>query len=173
MVSSIKDPDAVKSYNGASLRIAIVHARWNNRLIESLITGAKSQLLEAGVKEEDIVLESVPGSYELPFAVQRIIHTSQTSRDNIAFDAVIAIGALIKGETMHFEYISEAVSQGLMRVQLDTHVPVIFGLLTLLTEQQGLERAGLAGEHWGRAAVELGVKNREDWVAGGCRSALG
>lgn len=112
--------------------------------------------------------------------IHRIIHTAQDSENDTAFDAVIAIGALIKGETMHFEYISAAVSQGLMRVQLDTHVPVIFGLLTLLTEQQGLERAGLAGERrhnhgedWGRAAVELGVKNREDWVAGGCRSALG
>ncbi|RAH66085.1 Lumazine synthase, partial [Aspergillus aculeatinus CBS 121060] len=83
------------------------------------------------------------------------------------FDAAIAIGALIKGETRHFEYISAAVSGGLMRVQLDAHVPVIFGLLTLLTEHQGLERAGLAGERglnhgedWGRAAVELGVKSR-------------
>ncbi|RAH40449.1 lumazine synthase RIB4 [Aspergillus brunneoviolaceus CBS 621.78] len=180
MASSIKGPGAVQSYNGAGLRIAIVHARWNDRLIDSLIAGAKGQLLEAGVKEEDIVLESVPGSYELPLAAQRIIHKTQDSENNTAFDAVIAIGALIKGETMHFEYISAAVSHGLMRVQLDAHVPVIFGLLTLLTEQQGLERAGLAGERghnhgedWGRAAVELGVKNREDWVAGGCRSEIG
>lgn len=84
------------------------------------------------------------------------------------FDVVIAIGALIKGSTMHFEYISDSVSHGLMRVQLDTGVPIVFGLLTLLTEEQGLERAGIDGagkghnhgEDWGNAAVELGVKRR-------------
>jgi 6,7-dimethyl-8-ribityllumazine synthase len=85
-----------------------------------------------------------------------------------AFDAIIAIGALIKGSTMHFEYISESVSHGLMRVQIETGCPVVFGLLTLLNEEQGLERAGLDegkkmhnhGEDWGAAAVELGVKRR-------------
>lgn len=91
------------------------------------------------------------------------------------FDAIIAIGVLIKGETMHFEYIAEAASSGLMRVQLDAGVPVIFGLLTVLTEEQGLARAGLGapdgkgghnhGEDWGEAAVELGVKRR-GWSEG-------
>jgi 6,7-dimethyl-8-ribityllumazine synthase len=90
------------------------------------------------------------------------------------FDAIIAIGVLIKGETMHFEYISDAVSHGLMRLQLDGNVPIVFGLLTLLTEEQGLFRAGIAGngseghnhgEDWGSAAVELGVK-RKGWVEG-------
>jgi 6,7-dimethyl-8-ribityllumazine synthase len=86
------------------------------------------------------------------------------------FDAVIAIGVLIKGETMHFEYIADAVSHGLMRVQLDTGVPVIFGLLTVMTEEQGLARAGMAGGHnhgedWGNAAVELGSKGR-GWGGG-------
>jgi 6,7-dimethyl-8-ribityllumazine synthase len=91
------------------------------------------------------------------------------------FDAIIAIGVLIKGETMHFEYIADAVSHGLMRVQLDGNVPVIFGLLTLLSDEQGLMRAGIGGkggneghnhgEDWGSAAVELGVK-RKGWVDG-------
>lgn len=91
------------------------------------------------------------------------------------FDAIIAIGVLIKGETMHFEYIADAVSHGLMRVQLEGNVPVVFGLLTLLTEEQGLHRAGIGGldgrqghnhgSDWGSAAVELGVK-RKGWVEG-------
>jgi 6,7-dimethyl-8-ribityllumazine synthase len=87
------------------------------------------------------------------------------------FDAIIAIGVLIKGETMHFEYIAEAVSHGLMRVQLDVGVPLIFGLLTVLNEDQAKARAGITsgshnhGEDWGSAAVELGVKRRE-WAAG-------
>ena len=82
------------------------------------------------------------------------------------FDAIIAIGVLIKGETMHFEYIADAVSHGLMRVQLDAGVPVVFGLLTVLTEEQAMARAGIEGkghchgEDWGSAAVELGVKRR-------------
>lgn len=90
-----------------------------------------------------------------------------------AFDALIAIGVLIKGETMHFEYIADSVSHALMRVQLDANVPVVFGLLTVLKEEQGLARAGLAeggqghnhGEDWGSAAVELGAK-RKGWAEG-------
>lgn len=98
--------------------------------------------------------------------------TSSTASSTAPFDAIIAIGVLIKGETMHFEYIADAVSHGLMRVQLDANVPVIFGLLTLLTEEQGMERAGLGngkkhnhGEDWGHAAVELALK-RKGWSEG-------
>lgn len=88
------------------------------------------------------------------------------------FDAVIAIGVLIKGETMHFEYIADAVSKGLMRVGLDTGVPVIFGILTVLNEKQAMARAGMIdGEmhnhavDWGSAAVEMGTKTRK-WTGG-------
>ena len=92
------------------------------------------------------------------------------------FNAVIAIGVLIKGSTMHFEYICDAVSHGLMRVTLDTGVPVIFGVLTCLTEEQALERAGIEvagragkahnhGVDWGKAAVEMSVKNKR-WANG-------
>jgi 6,7-dimethyl-8-ribityllumazine synthase len=88
------------------------------------------------------------------------------------FDAVIAIGVLIKGETMHFEYIADAVSTGLMRVGLDTGVPVVFGLLTVLNEKQAMVRAGMVeGEmhnhafDWGSAAVELGSKGKK-WTQG-------
>jgi len=87
------------------------------------------------------------------------------------FDALIAIGVLIKGETMHFEYIADSVSQGLMRVGLDTGVPVIFGVLTVLDDEQAKARAGLTekghnhGEDWGLAAVEMAVK-RKAWAAG-------
>lgn len=87
------------------------------------------------------------------------------------FDAIVAIGVLIKGETMHFEYISDAVSQGLMRVGLDLGIPVVFGVLTVLNDDQAKARAGLTagghnhGEDWGSAAVELGVK-RGAWAKG-------
>jgi 6,7-dimethyl-8-ribityllumazine synthase len=97
--------------------------------------------------------------------------TGSSASSSGPFDAIIAIGVLIKGETMHFEYIADSVSQGLMRVQLDTGVPLIFGLLTVLNEDQAKARAGVSGgshnhgEDWGLAAVELGVK-RKEWAAG-------
>lgn len=96
------------------------------------------------------------------------------SAHNRPFDAVIAIGVLIKGSTMHFEYICETVSHALMRVQLDSSVPVIFGVLTALTEDQALERAGIGrannkghnhGEDWGAAAVEMASRVRR-WGEG-------
>ena len=91
-----------------------------------------------------------------------------------AFDAVIAIGVLIKGSTMHFEYICDSVSHALMKIQVDTGVPVIFGVLTALTDDQALERAGIGrgenkghnhGEDWGLAAVEMGLHTRR-WSQG-------
>lgn len=103
-----------------------------------------------------------------------VVAPSKITTSSAPFDAVIAIGVLIKGSTMHFEYICDAVSHGLMKLQLDTGVPVIFGVLTALTEDQALERAGLGrkgdkghnhGEDWGHAAVEMGAKARE-WTEG-------
>lgn len=204
-------PPLLTQYNkftGSALRIGILHARWNDKIISALLSGIHKSLSAAGVKPQNIITQSVPGSYELPYAVQRMwtASSSQASlsaggliasatdllggsttdltslpkdkkEENAAskepFDAIIAVGALIKGSTMHFEYISDAVSHGLMKVQLETGCPVIFGLLTLLTEEQGLERAGIDkagkghnhGEDWGSAAVELGVKRR-GWVEG-------
>lgn len=102
-----------------------------------------------------------------------LVTTNLASAPNRPFDAVVAIGVLIKGATMHFEYIAESVSQALMRVQLDTGVPVIFGVLTALTEEQALERAGIGrvkvghnhGEDWGSAAVEMASRTRR-WGEG-------
>lgn len=99
--------------------------------------------------------------------------TAGAGTHNRPFDAVIAIGVLIKGATMHFEYICESVSHALMRIQLDTGVPVIFGVLTALTEEQALQRAGIGREHqghnhgedWGSAAVEMASRTRR-WSEG-------
>lgn len=116
--------------------------------------------------------EGISATDLLSSSTTDLAKSTTTTTPKKPFDAIIAIGVLIKGATMHFEYIADAVSHGLMRVQLDTGVPVIFGLLTVLTEEQGLERAGLGssgmhnhGEDWGSAAVELGVKKR-DWSEG-------
>ncbi|KAG8746843.1 hypothetical protein FRC10_003365 [Ceratobasidium sp. 414] len=197
-------------YNGSNLRVAIVHARWNKSIIDALVAGAVAKLKERGVKESNIVIQSVPGSFELPLACSKVIAASQaqaslTATDLLggaasllsldsparvaspapgtiaanmpskAFDAVIAIGVLIKGSTMHFEYICDAVSHALMRLQMETGVPVIFGVLTALTDDQALERAGLGrgengkghnhGEDWGLAAVEMG-SHVQRWGSG-------
>ncbi|KAG5645065.1 hypothetical protein DXG03_007155 [Asterophora parasitica] len=192
-------------HDGADLRVAIIHARWNKTVIEALVAGAIAKLKERGVKESNIVVESVPGSFELPWAAQKVIagaHVQANSNvndllgglsfggtsprsasspeaapvltPNEPFDAVIAIGVLIKGSTMHFEYICDSVSHALMKVQLETGVPVIFGVLTALTDDQALERAGLGrgadkghnhGEDWGLAAVEMGSHARR-WAQG-------
>ncbi|KAJ3728516.1 6,7-dimetjyl-8-ribityllumazine synthase [Lentinula raphanica] len=207
-MSEVKGPSPNAKVDGSSLRIAIVHARWNKVIIDALVTGALNKLKEAGVKESNIIIESVPGSFELPLACSRMIagsHIQVASNEvdllgglnfssvnspkvasrsgtpaptipssNQAFDAVIAIGVLIKGATMHFEYICDAVSHSLMKIQVDTGVPVIFGVLTALNDDQALERAGLGkgdkkghnhGEEWGLAAVEMGSHVRR-WNAG-------
>ncbi|KAF4992755.1 hypothetical protein FGRMN_6965 [Fusarium graminum] len=191
---SLKGPSP-QHHDGSGLRIGIVHARWNSTIIDPLVTGAKEKLLAAGVKESNIVIQSCPGSWELPIAVQRLYSASQIQGTSTggpsatdllassttdlssmpasagAFDAIIAVGVLIKGETMHFEYIAESTCQGLMRVQLDTGVPVILGVLTVLTDDQAKARAGIDGkghnhgEDWGLAAVEMGVK-RKEWANG-------
>ncbi|GLB34756.1 putative catalyzes the formation of 6,7-dimethyl-8- ribityllumazine by condensation of 5-amino-6-(D- ribitylamino)uracil with 3,4-dihydroxy-2-butanone 4-phosphate [Lyophyllum shimeji] len=193
-------------HDGSELRVAIIHARWNKTVIDALVAGAIVKLKERGVKENNIVVESVPGSFELPLACSKVIagaHIQAHSNvndllgglnfggnsprpastpvppavvpmPNEPFDAVIAIGVLIKGATMHFEYICDSVSHALMKVQLDTGVPVIFGVLTALTDDQALERAGLGrgenkghnhGEDWGLAAVEMGCHARR-WSQG-------
>ncbi|KAJ4295775.1 lumazine synthase [Collariella sp. IMI 366227] len=134
---------APQVHDGSNLRIGIVHARWNDKIIDPLLAGTKAKLLECGVKESNIVVQTVPGSWELPIAVQRLYAASQfhlgparlphhhlfhlPTSSTGPFDALIAIGVLIKGETMHFEYISGSVSDGLMRVSLDTGVPVVLG----------------------------------------------
>lgn len=151
---------------GSKLRVGIVHARWNDKVIEALVNGAISALKAHGVQDSNIIVSTVPGSYELPYGTKTLF---QNAKD---LDAIISIGVLIKGHTMHFEYISDAVSHGLMRVQFDLNIPVIFGLLTCLTEEQALERAGLVvkekgashshnhGEDWGAAAVEMASKQK-------------
>ncbi|KAL2263843.1 hypothetical protein VTK26DRAFT_4752 [Humicola hyalothermophila] len=193
---------APQIHDGSNLRIGIVHARWNDTIIQPLLAGTKAKLLECGVKESNIVVQTVPGSWELPIAVQRLYAASQVQSSSAGlgssagdllgsstsdltavptttsaaaatgpFDAIVAIGVLIKGETMHFEYIAESVSHGLMRVSLDTGVPVIFGVLTVLNDEQAKARAGIIegshnhGEDWGLAAVEMGVK-RKAWASG-------
>jgi 6,7-dimethyl-8-ribityllumazine synthase len=139
--------------DGSELKIGITVARWNAHITDKLVDGCKDALLEVGVKENNILVQQVPGSYELPFAAQHLI-----KKENV--DAVVCLGTLVKGETMHFEYISEAVTQGIMDINLAHDVPVIFGILTCLTEEQAMSRASGDNNHgyaWGKSAVEMAL----------------
>lgn len=153
-----------QKYDGSKLRVGIIHARWNSVIIDALVKGAIERMTGLGVKEENIIVQTVPGSYELPYGSKRFCE--QQAAEGTPLDVIIPIGVLIKGSTMHFEYISESVTHALMKLQDKVNTPVIFGLLTCLTEEQAMARAGIDekktmhnhGEDWGAAAVEMAVK---------------
>lgn len=134
---------------GAGLRVGVVAASWHQAVMDGLLEGARTALNDAGVSEPEVVL--VPGSFELPVAAMRL------ARDGC--DAVVALGVVIRGGTPHFEYVCRAATDGLTRVALDTGVPIGFGVLTCDTEEQALDRSGLAGsrEDKGREAVEAAI----------------
>ncbi|HET7394884.1 MAG TPA: 6,7-dimethyl-8-ribityllumazine synthase [Gammaproteobacteria bacterium] len=119
--------------NGA--QIAIVAARFNSFVVDKLVSGALDTLREQGVADEDITLVRVPGAFELPLTVQELATDSD-------YDAVIALGAVIRGDTPHFDFVAGECARGLSQVALDTGVPVAFGVLTCDTAEQALERAG-------------------------------
>jgi len=119
---------------GAGLRFAIVASRFNPEITEGLIAGAMQALKDAGVAANEVTLIHVPGAFEIPLATQ---HAARSKR----YDGVIAIGCGIRGETSHFEYISEAASSGISRVALETGVPVTFGVLTVDTDEQATARS--------------------------------
>jgi 6,7-dimethyl-8-ribityllumazine synthase len=117
-------------------RIGIVVSDWNETITNALKEGALAVLMENGVAKNNILVYSVPGSYELPFGASMLLDNYET------IDAVICLGCVIQGETRHFEFISQAVANGVMRVSLDYGTPVIFGVLTCDTMEQAHDRAG-------------------------------
>lgn len=132
---------------GNGLKIGIVAGRFNEFITSNLIEGAKQTLKRHGVKEEDIALTWVPGAFEIPYAAKLMAETHQ-------YDAIITLGAVIKGATPHFDYVCSHAANGVGRVALDTNIPVIFGVLTTNTIEEAIERAGTkAGNKGAEAAV--------------------
>lgn len=117
------------------LRIAIVAARFNTVVVDKLVSAALETLHTQGVRDENLTLVRVPGAFEIPQATKKLAVSGQ-------YDAVIALGAVIRGETPHFEYVARECTRGLQQVALDTSVPVAFGVLTCDTLEQALARAG-------------------------------
>lgn len=133
------------------VRIAIAVAEWNGHITSALRDGAVSLLKSNGLKDEDIAIVSVPGAVELTFAASKLIETGN-------FDAVIIIGCVIKGDTPHFDYVCQSVTQGMTSLNADCDIPVIFGVLTVNEEQQALDRAGGALGNKGTEAAETALK---------------
>jgi 6,7-dimethyl-8-ribityllumazine synthase len=147
-----------QNLDGTNMRIGIVKTRWNDEHVDNLVTGIKEALTECKVQDDNIFETSVPGAFELPMAAQFLALSGTV-------DAIICTGVLIKGDTMHFEYISDAVSKGIMNIGLNTKTPVIFGVLTCLTEDQVKARStpgkGNHGYDWGKTAVEMALLRAE------------
>ena len=127
-------------------RFAIIVSRFNEEITGGLLRGAREALAEAGVEDHDVSVFEVPGAFEVPLAARYAAESGQ-------FAAVVCLGCLIKGDTMHFEYIAEATSHGIMRVGLETRVPVTFGVLTTLTDDQAEQRAAPGPDNKGREAA--------------------
>ncbi|GAB1534910.1 6,7-dimethyl-8-ribityllumazine synthase [Geovibrio sp. ADMFC3] len=122
-------------YDGKGLKFAIVASRFNDFITQPLINGAVDALVRHNTDEKNIDLFKVPGAFEIPLAAQKLALSKK-------YDAVITLGAVIRGATPHFDFVAAEVSKGVAKVALDTGVPVIFGVLTTDTIEQAVERAG-------------------------------
>lgn len=141
--------------DGAGLRIGIISARFNDHIVVPLRDGARRALARTGVADADVMEAWVPGAFELPLAAKVLAGTGKV-------DAVICLGTVIRGDTPHFDYVCNEAARGIQQAQLDTGVPVMFGVLTVDTEQQALDRVEgrvmtNKGEEAAEGAVEMAL----------------
>jgi 6,7-dimethyl-8-ribityllumazine synthase len=136
------------SLNGAGLRIGIVVARFNAGIGDALLRACMDELALLGVRDEDVSLASVPGALEVPLALQKLANSGR-------YDGLVALGAVVRGETYHFEVVSNESASGILSVQLDTGIPVANGVLTTDTEEQAPARTLEKGRDCARAVVEM------------------
>jgi 6,7-dimethyl-8-ribityllumazine synthase len=142
----------------AGLRFGIVTSRFNSFITERLLAAALDALVRAGATEKQVEIVQVPGSFELPLVSKKLAATGR-------YDALIAIGCVIRGETSHYDYVCSETARGIQLAQMDTGVPVIFCVLTCDTLEQAIDRAGLKGGNKGfeagLAAIEMGHLSRK------------
>ena len=132
-------------------KVAIVAARWNGFIVERLVEGAIDALVRSGTEREQIDIVRVPGAYEVPFVCEKV---AQSGR----YDAVVALGAVIRGSTAHFDYVAGEAAKGVAAAAQRTGVPVIFGVLTTDTIEQAIERAGTKAGNKGAEAALAAVE---------------
>ncbi len=140
--------------DGAQLRIAVVRGRFNERIGAALLAACLERLTALGVAPGRITLASVPGALEIPLALQQLAATGH-------YDALIALGAVVRGDTYHFEVVSNESAAGITQVQLDAGMPVANGILTTDTEEQAMERVRQKGSDCAEVAVEMANLARE------------
>ncbi|RLC68919.1 MAG: 6,7-dimethyl-8-ribityllumazine synthase [Chloroflexi bacterium] len=136
---------------GEGLRFGVVVSRFNDFITKRLLEGAQDALLRHGVKEEDIEVAWTPGSFEIPLVAEKMAATRK-------YNAIISLGAVIRGGTPHFEYIASEVTKGVAKVSLDTGVPVIYGIITADTLEEAIERAGTKMGNTGFKAAETALE---------------
>jgi 6,7-dimethyl-8-ribityllumazine synthase len=134
--------------DGTGLRIGIAMARFNPEVGEGLLSGCIAALRKHGVADSAVLLVTVPGALELPLALQRLAHSGR-------FDALVALGAVIRGETYHFEIVSNEAASGITGVQLDTGMPIANGVLTTENDEQAEARMAQKGAECAEAAIEM------------------
>ena len=137
--------------NGSGLKIGIVAARFNEFIVSKLVSGAQDCLYRHNVAKEDIELAWVPGAFEIPLAAQKMA-------DSGKYDAVICVGAVIRGSTSHYDYVCNEVSKGIATVGLNSKIPVLFGILTTDTIEQAIERAGTKAGNKGYDAATSAIE---------------
>ena len=140
------------NFTGGKIKVGIIGGRFNEFITSKLIAGAKDALIRHGVKEENIDLAWVPGAFEIPLVAQKMAKTKK-------YDAIITLGAVIRGATPHFDYVCSEVSKGVATVSLQNEMPVIFGVLTVNSIKEAIERsgtkAGNKGFEAGMGAIEM------------------
>lgn len=132
-------------------KFALVVSRFNDFITEKLLSGALDALIRSGAADEDIEVVRVPGCFEIPLVAKKMAKTSR-------FDAVICLGAVIRGSTPHFDYVSAEVSKGVAQVGMESEIPVIFGVITTDTIEQAIERAGTKAGNKGWSAAVAAVE---------------
>ena len=157
MSESFRPAEIRGSLDAAGLRFGLVVSRFNSFITERLLDGALEALAQGGASAEQSEIVRVPGSFEIPLAAKKMGLTGR-------YDAIIAIGCVLRGETAHFDYVAGEVARGVQLAQMDTGVPIIFCVLTCDTLEQAIERAGLKGGNKGReaglAALEMARLSR-------------
>ncbi len=143
---------------GTGLKVGIIVGRFNSFISTKLLEGAMDALIRHGVLEEDVIKAWSPGAFEMPLIAKKMAKSKK-------YDAIICLGAVIRGATAHFDYVSNEVSKGIAHVSLETEVPVMFGVLTTDTIEQAIERAGTKAGNKGfdaaMAAIEMANLLRE------------
>ena len=136
---------------GARWRVAVVASRFNDFVVAGLVKGAIASWVKSGAAEADLLVARVPGAFELPVVARQLAQSGE-------YDAIVALGCVIRGDTAHFEYVAGECARGLQTVSLETGTPISFGVLTTETVEQALERAAPGGSNKGGEAMEVALE---------------